>query len=206
MGFFLNSYSWMQLFQGKAFILRIMAGHFRTENEFLQCLCCLFHLFVHILICLLEFYLLSLQLVEHGSWWLGQFLWTLHSWGVFQRWQWWLIHLPYLLCLYGVKLLALMDISSLRSRNKKCWSLLCLQVFWLFFHIWLGKRRPSNNSGMNRMCIRVWFFFPNIFSFLFAYLNSPILYRNFNILGAEAVAFVAIVTAQKAKKELGCCS
>lgn len=87
LGFFLTSDSWMQLFQGKAFLLRNMPGHFRTANKFLHCLCCLF-LLVHILICLLGFYHLSLQLVWHGSWWLGQFLWTLHSWGVFQRWQW----------------------------------------------------------------------------------------------------------------------
>lgn len=44
---------------------------------------------------------------------------------------------------------------------------------------------------------------PNIFSFLFTYLNFPVFYRNYN-LGAEAVPYVATVTAQKGKKELGC--
>lgn len=47
------------------------------------------------------------------------------------------------------------------------------------------------------------FFPPNIFSFLFTYLNFPVFYRNYN-LGAEAVPYVATVTAQKGKKELGC--
>lgn len=48
-------------------------------------------------------------------------------------------------------------------------------------------------------------FSPNIFSFLLTYLNSPFLYRDYNTLGAEAVPYMATVTAQKAKKELGCC-
>lgn len=47
-------------------------------------------------------------------------------------------------------------------------------------------------------------FSPNIFSFLFTYLTSPVSYRNYNILGAEAVPYMATVRAQKAKTELGC--
>lgn len=114
---------------------------------------------------------------------------------------WWLIHLPFLLQLYQVKFLAIRD----WPRNKRCCSLQCLHISWLTSSSSsdLKEKMPALIFGWTR-CVRNSIFPQMIFIFLFSYLNSHILYRNYNLLRAEAMFHVATVVAQKAKKDLGC--
>lgn len=187
------------MFQGKAFLLGNMAEHFRTASKLSHCCCCLFHLLVHILICLLRFYLLSLPgglgsscgpFTAEESFRGGNDDFMAHSSPLSPMAPW-------------GQALGFNGCFLTEAQEQK---VLVLTLLANFLTLLPYLTRKEENPGIilgRAECAWESAFFPKYFQLSLTCLSSSISYRNY-VLGAEAVPYMATVTAYKAKKELRC--